>query len=141
MRDPRAAWRSRNLSRDDIDLIRHHLSRGLSDASARALIWWLRNSFYFRGRLHERPDALLVRYELLVTGPRDSIRAIFNFVGIPFEERYVSQVFSSSVHRRPDPSIDPEIRALCDGLLERFEEALTGRTERPVAQQSAIHAL
>ena len=47
-RSPEARWRAINVTDEDRVLIRGHLQRGLSEQSARALIWSIRNGFFFR---------------------------------------------------------------------------------------------
>jgi len=69
---------------------------------------------------------LLINYEELVGNPTAVVARTFDFVGLAFEQRYVTRVFGSSVGRRPTPDVDPDIAALCDRLMERF-----ARQERP----------
>jgi hypothetical protein len=117
---PNARWRALNLSADDIALVNESLGRGISEASARALIWYIRNGFYFRLGLDRRSDVLLLNYEELVGSPATVVARAFDFVGLAFEQQYVTRVFGSSVGRRPTPELDPGISALCDSLMERF---------------------
>jgi hypothetical protein len=130
---PNARWRTRNLSSEDIALVNEHLGRGISEASARALIWYIRNGFYFRLGLDRRADVLLLNYEELVSDPRAVVSRAFDFVGLAFDERYVTRVFGSSVGRRPTPDLDREISALCDGMMERFARHGGGVANDPTA--------
>ena len=72
---------------------------------------------------------MLINYEQLVTQPREQLRAAFDFVGLAFQDSYYKHVETSSIRKRPDPEIAPEIAALCDALTEQFDAAL----RRPVA--------
>ena len=132
---PNARWRALNLSADDIALVDDYLARGISEASARALIWYIRNGFYFRLGLDRRADVMLINYEELVRNPTAVVARAFDFVGLAFEQRYVTRVFGSSVGRRPMPDLDPGISALCDTMMERF-----ARQGGAVATDAAIGA-
>jgi hypothetical protein len=125
-RSPEARWRARNLADADIEAIGGHLRRGITESSARALIWYVRNSFFFRLGLNERTDIVLVNYEDLVKNPVVEVARVFDFVGLRFEKKYVDGIFASSIGRRAAPEIDGEIAALCDSL---FEELAAHRRE------------
>jgi Sulfotransferase domain len=125
----KARWRAVGLSADDLALIRKHYTRELTDASARALIWYIRGRCYFTQQLQQRNDVMLINYEELVTNPREQLRAAFDFVALPFKDSYFQHVATSSIRKRPDPEIAPAIAALCDSLMEQFAAVL----RRPVA--------
>jgi hypothetical protein len=127
----KARWRAVGLSADDLALIRKHYTSELTDASARGLIWYIRGRCYFTQRLQQRKDVMLINYEQLVTNPREHLRAAFDFVALPFQDSYYQHVATSSIRKRPDPEIAPEIGALCDSLTEQFAAVLHG----PVATQ------
>jgi hypothetical protein len=116
----KARWRARNLDAADLALIRKHYTSTLTDPSARALIWYIRGRCYFKQELQQRSDVMLINYEELVTNPREHLRAAFDFAALPFEDRYYEHVATSSIRKRPDPEIAPEIAALCDALTEQF---------------------
>jgi len=120
-RSPEARWRSINVTEEDVAVIRGHLSRGIDEQSARALIWAIRNQFFFRRSLHARRDVLLLNYEELVRDPAAVVRRAYEFVGLEFQDTYTRKVFSSSVGRRPRPEIDPIIDEACAATLARLE--------------------
>jgi len=121
-RSPEARWRAINLIESDIAMIDGHLRRGISEASARALIWYVRNGFYFRLGLDRRRDVLLLNYEELVADPGAVVARAFEFVGLQFNAGYTDEVFASSVGRRVVPEIDAEIADLCEGLFARLRD-------------------
>lgn len=125
----KARWRAVGLNADDLALIRKHYTRELTDASARALIWYIRGRRYFTQQLQQRSDVMLINYEELVTNPREHLRAAFDFVALPFQDSYYQHVATSSIRKRPDPQIAPEIATLCDALTQQFAAAL----RQPVA--------
>jgi hypothetical protein len=130
-RSSKARWRSINISDADVALIRSFLARGISEQSARALIWVVRNSFYFRLGMDRRPDVLLLNYEELVRDPNAVVSSAYRFVGLKFHDKYTRGVFSTSVGRRASPEIDPEIECLCTDVLGRLHEK---RHERQTAE-------
>jgi hypothetical protein len=125
-RSPEARWRAINLTDQDMALIEGHLSRGISEVSARALIWAIRNGFFFRAGMNERPDVLLLNYEELVREPVRVVERAFEFVGLEFRDRYTRKVFASSVGRRPSPEIDPQVESLCVAVKARLDDHLRG---------------
>jgi len=137
-RSPEARWRAKNLTDVDIETIGRHLRRGISESSARALIWYVRNSFFFRLGLDRRSDMLLVNYEDLVKDPVVEVARVFDFVGLKFEKKYADQVFASSVGRRAAPEIDVEIAGLCESL---FEELAAHRQDRSLDAAERQHEL
>ena len=128
----KARWRRRNLASEQLDMIGYHRSRGLSEASARALIWYLRNDAVFRQGLDGNSNVLLVNYEQVASQPETCIRAVFDFVGLPFRGSYVRQVSSTSVRKRPQPEIDREVEALCESLMMRMNEQCSSAANRSV---------
>lgn len=129
--DPaRARWRARNLTASDLDLIRQHYARGLSEPSARALIWYLRNAPIVREELDRRSDLLLVNYETLVTSPDNELRRIFSFLGIRFRERYVKHISTTSIRKGAEPALDPQIEQLCRDLTAKLKAAVEEQMRR-----------
>jgi hypothetical protein len=126
IRSPEARWRSINITDSDISFIRSHLSRGVTEESARALIWYVRNDFFFRQQLDGRPDALLLNYEDLVRDPSTVVAGAYDFIGLRFKRAYAASVFGTSVGRRPAPKVDADIDALCRSMLDRLNERCVG---------------
>jgi hypothetical protein len=125
----KAKWRARGLNAEDLALLRQHYTRELTDASARALIWYIRGRCFFAQQLEQRSEVMLINYEQLVTQPSEQLRAAFDFVGLAFRDRYYRHVATTSIRKRPDPQIAAEIAAMCDALTAQFDAVL----RRPVA--------
>jgi Sulfotransferase domain len=121
-----ARWRARNLDPEQVAMVRNYRGRGLSETSARALIWYLRNQFYFKQRLDASDRVLLINYESLVTDPARYLRHAFEFVDLPFDERFFAHVSTQSVRKQPEPEIDSEVLELCSDLLARLHAAAAG---------------
>jgi len=103
------------------DLIKHLCRKDLSSQDGAALIWYLRNLIYFDLDLQNNNRVLLCKYEDLVTGPKEHFRRVFDFVGCDFSPKYVEEIHARSVRQNDLPTIDPEIKSLCESLRDRLE--------------------
>ena len=137
-----ADWRLEKVPESTVTLIRDFYGSGISDASAQALIWWVRNQHFFLQELGSREDLLLVRYEDMVRDPAVAVGEIFRFANLRFDPRFTRSVFNTSVTKHEPPNIDPAIRDLCDTMLEaldrvRRDPRLEVRHTTPVAVTKA----
>ncbi|HKK14864.1 MAG TPA: sulfotransferase [Gammaproteobacteria bacterium] len=114
-------WRGEGMSDATHALVRRLTHAELSDASAAALMWYLRNVLFFEQDLDTSADVIVVPYERLVTAPAVEFRRVFAFLGLDYTPRVNANVFPSSIRRRPPPAIDPAIREVCDALTARFD--------------------
>ena len=119
----RLDWRGERLTRENQELVRRLAREGLDSHDGAALFWYLRNQFLFELGLDRDPRILLLRYEDLVEDPHRGFGRIAGFLDTVLEPRTYQQVFRSSVGREPPHSFGSEVRALCDGLLERLDAA------------------
>ncbi|WP_405234346.1 sulfotransferase [Lentisalinibacter salinarum] len=126
-----ARWRGVNISEDTRSLIVEHYSRGISDESARALIWYFRNRFYYEQALDREERVKLVKYEDVTRTPDHEIRQLFDFLNLPYKARYVDAISTRSIGKDSVPQIDPAIEELCQGLYARLnDDASSGRLEK-----------
>lgn len=116
-----ARWRRHGVRPEHEELIRRCYGPSLSEASARGLIWYLRNDLFYTQSLDGRGDVLLVNYERLVRDPRAELARAFAFLGMEFNSDSFRHVSTESVGKHPDPEIDPEIAALCETLFARLQ--------------------
>jgi hypothetical protein len=49
---------------------------------------------------------------------------LFEFIHLPFDERFVAGVRGGSVRKAAFPAITAEVAALCDAMTERLEKTL-----------------
>ena len=90
---------------------------------AAAIKWVLRNAIYFDLGLDRQPErVMLVKYEDLARAPRIHFPALFDFLTLPFDAAYVSNVRASAAHHDAPP-MDARIRAACDEMMARLERA------------------
>lgn len=116
-------WRGRGMSDATHTLVRSVYTPEMTDATAAALIWYLRNVLYFEQQLHQDERVLLAHYEQLVTAPQVAFPQIFDFLGLNYSAFVSSQVFASSIRRREPPVIAAPVRELCAALNERLHTA------------------
>ncbi|MCO6437545.1 MAG: sulfotransferase domain-containing protein [Phycisphaerae bacterium] len=126
-----AQWNREKVSSECIQEMREASAGRPSPHGAAALFWYMRNRTYFDQELQNSPDAMLVRYEDVVTDPDHYFQRMCAFLDVQFRPEMVADVFSSSVRRRKSPPIKDSIITLCDRMWDRLNRARegAGRTE------------
>jgi hypothetical protein len=108
-------------------IVSRHYRPGMDPHDAAALFWWARTSLFFDLRLDQRPDVRLCSYERLIADPEGSMRSLYEFMGVAYPERAITQgVHRRSVGRGNHFPLSAEVRQLCDRLWERLEGASSG---------------
>ena len=115
-----AQWRGRGMSDETHARVRELYHPDINEATAAAITWYFRNVLFFEHGFDRHPAVRAVCYERLVSEPDNQFREIFGFLGIPYSSRISSIVSASSIRKNPPPPIEPAVKALCDGLAERF---------------------
>ena len=118
----KAGWRVENVSKENMKLVEKFYNKGISDASARALIWYLRNCQYFQQNIDKEDHVMLVNYEKIVNNARMQFNYIFDFIGLKYKYKYNNSVFSTSINKYTSPQLDPNIQELCDKMYKRMED-------------------
>ncbi len=118
-----AKWRRENVTEEHMALVRYYYKKGVSDASARALIWYLRNSQYFQQGLDNDDRVLLVNYEKLVMNNIVEIKRVCGFLCIDFNMKFLKDVHSKSIKKNNDPEIDQEIDRMCEKMYNKLHDA------------------
>lgn len=114
-------WRGERLSASTIQVMDRLYHEGLTSAEGAALVWYMRNRFFFELGLMEDRRVRLARYEDLVASPSRTFSSCFAFLDCPFDAAFVSDVVSSSVRKQARPHLAPAIEALCGELLARLD--------------------
>ncbi|MCB1722103.1 MAG: sulfotransferase [Gammaproteobacteria bacterium] len=114
-------WRSAKMSNETYSEIRRLIGDELTDATAAALQWYMRNKLYLDLGMDANPAVQLVFYEDLVSDPGATFTRIGGFLGIESTEFMTRHVHAGSVRKRPAPALSPEVKSLCDGLWNRFK--------------------
>ncbi|MEM7501105.1 MAG: sulfotransferase domain-containing protein [Pseudomonadota bacterium] len=128
--EEKAAWRRKNMPHQHLQLIEHHYNRGLSDASARALIWYVRNDLYFQQELHANSSVWLTNYEDLVGDPEACLSQIFSFIDLQFRPAFVKHVSTKSIRKNPAPEVDEQIAELCADMKARLDKQLSVQSQQ-----------
>lgn len=129
LHDPETAgWRVENVSRENMALVQHWYSMGITDPSARALIWYLRNVQFFEQSLDCDDRVRLAGYEQVVTAPETELAGVCTHLAIEFSSGMAHGLFRTSVRKSEPPHIDPRIVGLCHELHTRLETVRIGRT-------------
>lgn len=121
----RGGWPAENVVPEDIELVRQARGRGVSDASARSLMWYLRNVLYFQLGLDSEPRVYLASYDDLIREPTVTFLHLFEFLDLPYEDGLIGAVFDTSIGKHPFGLIDPETGDLVEKLYARLEEHKT----------------
>lgn len=116
-------WQGERVSDQVIGTIDRLHRPDLTIEEGAALFWWMRNSILWDRELIDDERVLVVRYEDLVTDPGLHGRRLFDFLGVHFEESFVSDATARSVRDEPLTGLSDEIRALCDHMQLRLDDA------------------
>ncbi len=117
-------WRGQGMSPETRAIVRSVIHPDITETSAAALQWYVRNILFFERGLDQNPEVLLLQYEDLVTNPELELSRLFEFIGIRYDPALSKPVFATSIGKTRAPAIDPPIRELCDALTQRFREAM-----------------
>lgn len=115
-------WRTRNLSDDNYQRIQALVTEDISEESAAALQWAIRNLIFFEKSFDTNSDVLLINYESLVSKPNLTFPQIYNFLNLEDNPNTYKHVHQSSIGKNKHPDIDPQIKQLCDQVWGKFSE-------------------
>ncbi len=120
-------WRGERLSEENIMLVKELYSPEMTFPEAAALMWYLRNQWYFALGLDQDPRTILVRYESLVQEPDAGFRRIFEFLGVPYDPEIIEDVSDRSIGKGQQVDISPRVREVCDAMFERLDASYHAR--------------
>ncbi len=113
-------WFQEGVS-EETGRILHNLPwQNFSDYDFACLVWWTRNRLFFEQDLDKEKRVLLLRYEKLVTAPRESLPEVTKFIGVPFCRQMTRYIHARSVSRHSPPKLNPSVQKLCDELTASF---------------------
>lgn len=119
-------WFQEGISHETGNILRNLPWQNFSDYDFACLVWWARNRLFFEQKLEREKRVLLLHYEKLVTAPEESLRAVTNFIGIPFSTRMIRYIHARSISKYSPPKINPSVQGLCDELTASFSVLTTG---------------
>jgi hypothetical protein len=124
-------WRGEFVPETTRSVIERYYRPGMNPHDAAALFWWARTSLYFDLGLDGRADVRLCSYERLVADPEATMRSLYDFVGVPYpDEPITDRIHGEAARRGENVVVSPEVKALCDELLERLDSVATAKTSR-----------
>ena len=126
-------WQAQRLSAATLAEIASHDYETMTAETAAALFWWMRNGLYFETGLDRRDDVLLASYQDMLATPVDSMQSICTFLGLTYRPALVEHISPRGAGRARQLDIDPRVRALCDHLQDRLDEAMRGQRDGAAA--------
>jgi Sulfotransferase domain len=122
------------MSDETINLVKKLCNPDMSPEDGAALLWYVRNLIYFDLGLDKDPRVLLVRYEDLVTKPQKYFSRIFDFVGCDFDQKYVGNIFDTSVKKNVVPAITAGVELHCREMAQRLDHQYSVELSQPLPQ-------
>ena len=113
-------WRTEDISEETYQLIKTLVNPGLTNKSASALLWYIRNILYFEKEYDKNSNIKVLNYHDLVLDPEGTLADIKRFTGLPCKPFMSAMINSKSIKKNAEPLIDEDIRDLCSSLWERF---------------------
>lgn len=107
---------------ETLELVKSLCNEDMSYEDASALLWYVRNSIFFKLELQKDDRVLLVKYEDLVARPLEQFIRLFDYASCVYDEEYTKNIHTSSVRKLPLPAIEPRIEKLCREMMKRLDE-------------------
>jgi hypothetical protein len=126
-------WQAQRLSAATLAEIASHDYETMTAETAAALFWWIRNGLYFETGLDRRDDVLLASYQDMLATPVESMQSICAFLGLTYRPGLIEHISPRGAGRARQLDIDPRVRALCDHLQDRLDEAMRGQRDGAAA--------
>lgn len=118
-----AGWRGLGLSQKTLGIMNEHYSSEMSLESAIALFWYFRNTLYFDQGFDTDDRVTIIRYEEFVRNPQLGVAHMSTTLGLKASNFMTRNVHSKSINRKINEDISPEIRMLCESMLQRLNES------------------
>jgi hypothetical protein len=103
---------------------------GFTNFDYACLAWWVRNNLFFELELDKQPGVRLLRYERLVAEPEPTMRALFEWIGMPWSGASMRFVHARSMRKPNLPALDPQVASLCEELLRRLDDVHARQWQR-----------
>ncbi len=108
-----------------------------SDIDAAILLWNCSNKILL-DYMSQHPDWLFIKHEALAGDPTAGFERIFNFLGIPFDDRLRARVAEYSSPKNPDASIDPhDVRRNSSATVGQWKRELSREAIRSIRDQTS----
>jgi hypothetical protein len=111
-------WFQEGVSAETAGILRDIYSDQLSEFDLSCLAWWARNRIVVEHELYNLSNLLFLQYEDVVTDPAAATKRICDFLRLPYLAATHRHLFQTSIRKNDYPNLDPEVKRLCDSLLE-----------------------
>lgn len=118
-------WKNENVSANMLTYLRSFKDQPINAATAYALYWLARNSLYWSVAQSQRVQ--LVNYERIVSHPTLEVQRVFQFLGVPYRERFVRLVGRGRSISK-ELGIDREVAQRCEEMHQRLLGCLPATT-------------
>lgn len=118
-----ANWRAEGVAADIRGMVAARFREDMDPHDAAALFWYVRNRFFFDLGLDRHPAVQPLRYEDLVRDPSGMMERVYGFLGMDCPKAAAALVHGDSAGKGRQLHLSPDIRELCQDLLERLEHA------------------
>jgi hypothetical protein len=126
-------WQAQRLSQATLAEIASHDYATMTAETAAALFWWLRNGLYFETGLDRRDDVLLASYQDMLATPVAAMQSICAFLDLTYRPALIEHIAPRGRGSPRALDLDPRVRALCDHLQDRLDEALRSQRDGAAA--------
>jgi hypothetical protein len=106
---PSYSMYAERLSADDCDRLLRWTEQPLDVHAGAAILWYLRNRFFFNLQLYRNQNTILMSYEELVQSPERQIRRICEFIELRYSKKYARKLHTNSIGKSPRPPLPAEI--------------------------------
>ncbi|MDQ6877761.1 MAG: sulfotransferase [Candidatus Dormibacteraeota bacterium] len=117
-------WQAQRISDKSREFVRALDLDSLTQEGASAVIWYLRNTLYFETGLDARDDCMLISYDRLLDDPQREVGRICDFLGTDFRPEMITGIGRRGGPKQDELPLEPMVRARCNELERRLEEAL-----------------
>lgn len=111
-------WIHENIDPNILDRVKPLIQDKLTQADAYALYWYIRNTHY--QEISSDPRVMIIKYEKLVLEREQELPRIFQFLGLPFKERYIADIRSNAINKNVSFDLQPAIRKLCEDMTDQL---------------------
>lgn len=116
-------WLQEGVSPGTQQILERVYTPELTDLDLACLVWWLRNRVLVEDDLIGRQNLYLCRYEEITRDPPGELRRLFEYIGLPWDDRVCRNVHPKSNVKARTAPLHPSIARLCDELTDRLVNA------------------
>ena len=114
-------WQGERLPPAALDLIRSFDLETMTEHTAAALFWVVRNGLFFDLGFDARDDVQLVSYDAFAADPPAEMRRLCEFVGLPYRSELDEHVDRRVSHGSGRLDLEPRVRELAEAMGARLD--------------------